>query len=279
MAASKRVKKLDSRSAVEIYKLKYGSGLNGKLTASSVSRMYGVSEKAIRDIWSGRTWQKETRHEDKPGFDDDDYDCKADSDAEKDPDSMCDETKHKGGAMSLQRNALSTQPNPDVFDFMVNQRVDSNLGYANNANFNSYGAFNSDTMWKGSMSEMQAKLIANSRPASSGSKDDMLMTPFYESRALMPHSQLGGIAKANTCAPDFVQAQSHTGSQIRDSPSNFMPTGLTSASLLTHPDYGRASRNPAHGEPSHGAHVASHSRPHNPSFPDPTPGVEGADSQ
>jgi hypothetical protein len=31
-------------------------------SSSKVSRMYGVSEKTIRDIWVGRTWKAETRH-------------------------------------------------------------------------------------------------------------------------------------------------------------------------------------------------------------------------
>ena len=32
------------------------------MSASCVSRKYGVSEKAVRDIWTGRTWSKETWH-------------------------------------------------------------------------------------------------------------------------------------------------------------------------------------------------------------------------
>jgi hypothetical protein len=31
-------------------------------SSSKVSRMYGVSEKTIRDIWMGRTWKAATRH-------------------------------------------------------------------------------------------------------------------------------------------------------------------------------------------------------------------------
>ncbi len=30
--------------------------------AMAVARAYGVSEKAVRDIWRGRTWHKETLH-------------------------------------------------------------------------------------------------------------------------------------------------------------------------------------------------------------------------
>ena len=32
------------------------------MTATKLSVMYGVSEKAVRDIWTGRTWAKETWH-------------------------------------------------------------------------------------------------------------------------------------------------------------------------------------------------------------------------
>ena len=32
------------------------------MTAAKLSVIYGVSEKAVRDIWTGRTWAKETWH-------------------------------------------------------------------------------------------------------------------------------------------------------------------------------------------------------------------------
>ena len=32
------------------------------MIAAHVSKIYGVSEKAVRDIWTGRTWSKETWH-------------------------------------------------------------------------------------------------------------------------------------------------------------------------------------------------------------------------
>ena len=32
------------------------------MSAASMSKKYGVSEKAVRDIWTGRTWSKETWH-------------------------------------------------------------------------------------------------------------------------------------------------------------------------------------------------------------------------
>ena len=31
-------------------------------SASAIAKLYGVSEKAVRDIWTGRTWSKETWH-------------------------------------------------------------------------------------------------------------------------------------------------------------------------------------------------------------------------
>ena len=31
-------------------------------TATDIAKVYGVSEKAIRDIWKGRTWSRETWH-------------------------------------------------------------------------------------------------------------------------------------------------------------------------------------------------------------------------
>jgi hypothetical protein len=33
-----------------------------KLSASKICVRFGVSEKAVRDIWTGRTWAKETMH-------------------------------------------------------------------------------------------------------------------------------------------------------------------------------------------------------------------------
>jgi hypothetical protein len=33
----------------------------GPCNASKVAKEYGISEKAVRDIWTGRTWKKETR--------------------------------------------------------------------------------------------------------------------------------------------------------------------------------------------------------------------------
>ena len=48
---------LTRSQAVEIFQLK------ATLKSSTrVSKMYGVCEKAIRDIWAGRTWKAETWH-------------------------------------------------------------------------------------------------------------------------------------------------------------------------------------------------------------------------
>lgn len=46
--------------AVEIFKTKFESGLQYR--ARSIAEMYGISEKAVRDIWNGRTWHRETLH-------------------------------------------------------------------------------------------------------------------------------------------------------------------------------------------------------------------------
>ena len=43
--------------AVKIFKLR-----GSEIQATSVANMYGVSEKAIRDIWTARTWARETWH-------------------------------------------------------------------------------------------------------------------------------------------------------------------------------------------------------------------------
>ena len=43
--------------AVEIFKLR-----ESEIQATSVANMYGMSEKAIRDIWTARTWARETWH-------------------------------------------------------------------------------------------------------------------------------------------------------------------------------------------------------------------------
>jgi hypothetical protein len=48
---------LTKSDAVCIFKKK-----NSISTASQLAILYGVSEKAIRDIWTGRTWSRETLH-------------------------------------------------------------------------------------------------------------------------------------------------------------------------------------------------------------------------
>ena len=49
--------KLTEADALDIFHCKAHS-----MSAASVSKKYGVSEKAVRDIWTGRTWSKETWH-------------------------------------------------------------------------------------------------------------------------------------------------------------------------------------------------------------------------
>ena len=51
---------LTAEKAVEIFRR--SPQCDGMFTATSVGREYGVSEKAVRDIWSARTWCDETRH-------------------------------------------------------------------------------------------------------------------------------------------------------------------------------------------------------------------------
>ena len=56
---------LTSEKAVEIFSRSVpptGSSSAERPHATSVAREYGVSEKTVRDIWTGRTWSDETRH-------------------------------------------------------------------------------------------------------------------------------------------------------------------------------------------------------------------------
>jgi hypothetical protein len=56
---SKSRSKLTESNAIDIFKLKSTS-----ISAVLLGNAYDVSEKAIRDIWKGRTWAKETCHQD-----------------------------------------------------------------------------------------------------------------------------------------------------------------------------------------------------------------------
>ena len=51
---------LTSEQAIAIFKLKLAPWGRTRPCASAVCSVYGVSEKAIRDIWKGRTWFEET---------------------------------------------------------------------------------------------------------------------------------------------------------------------------------------------------------------------------
>ena len=56
---------LTSEKAVEIFSRSLTSTVSSSAErphATSVAREYGVSEKTVRDIWTGRTWSNETRH-------------------------------------------------------------------------------------------------------------------------------------------------------------------------------------------------------------------------
>ena len=49
--------KLTESDALNIYHCK-----TSVTSASQIAKLYGVSEKAVRDIWTGRTWSRETWH-------------------------------------------------------------------------------------------------------------------------------------------------------------------------------------------------------------------------
>ena len=51
--------RLTQDQAIDIFNMK-----SSALTAVKIAGSYGVSEKAVRDIWKGRTWSRETRHMD-----------------------------------------------------------------------------------------------------------------------------------------------------------------------------------------------------------------------
>ena len=54
---SKPQARLTATEAVEIFRCK-----EANRSSTAVSKIYGVNEKTIRDIWRGRTWSKETQH-------------------------------------------------------------------------------------------------------------------------------------------------------------------------------------------------------------------------
>ena len=62
MVSSRRTSRaiLDSDKARAIYKCKLSATSSYSAHASKLARNYGVSPKAIRDIWTGRTWQRVT---------------------------------------------------------------------------------------------------------------------------------------------------------------------------------------------------------------------------
>ena len=47
--------KLTAEDALDIFRVK-----ESMISASNLSKKYGVTEKAVRDIWTGRTWLRET---------------------------------------------------------------------------------------------------------------------------------------------------------------------------------------------------------------------------
>ena len=62
---------LSEQKAIEIFQIKLDNDTRNvveRRSAASVARLYGVTEKAIRDIWSGRTWFRELMHLDPRRF-------------------------------------------------------------------------------------------------------------------------------------------------------------------------------------------------------------------
>ena len=56
---------LTEEQAVEIYRIKLhesSANLSEGARAAAVAEKFGVSEKAVRDIWSRRTWTRQTKH-------------------------------------------------------------------------------------------------------------------------------------------------------------------------------------------------------------------------
>ena len=52
---------LDKTQVVAIFNLRPASSSRSKMS-ETVARAYRISDKAVRDIWSGRTWRQETQH-------------------------------------------------------------------------------------------------------------------------------------------------------------------------------------------------------------------------
>jgi hypothetical protein len=63
MATKKSHALLTDFQAVQIFMLKSKNAQpKRKTSAAQIGLLFGVCEKTIRDIWSGRTWDQETRH-------------------------------------------------------------------------------------------------------------------------------------------------------------------------------------------------------------------------
>lgn len=57
ISRSKPRARLTEAQVVEIFQAK-----QNQKGAATVARLYGINEKTVRDVWSGRTWSKETWH-------------------------------------------------------------------------------------------------------------------------------------------------------------------------------------------------------------------------
>mmetsp|Transcript_88278 Transcript_88278/g.234736 ORF Transcript_88278/g.234736 Transcript_88278/m.234736 type:complete len:139 (-) Transcript_88278:621-1037(-) len=89
---------LTREQAVEIYRLGEGAKRD---SAYKVAKLYGVCEKAIRDIWSGRTWRNATR-------------------VQKD-DQICSETPKKKARKDVLKQAVIQDPCDKSIDDLLYQ--------------------------------------------------------------------------------------------------------------------------------------------------------------
>ena len=53
--------KLTAEEVIEIFSARENRG-KGRVSVHDLSHRFGVSTKAVRDIWNGRTWSRETNH-------------------------------------------------------------------------------------------------------------------------------------------------------------------------------------------------------------------------
>jgi len=62
--ASKGRAILNEAQAVQIFQAKVDAFMQPRPSSKKIGALFGISEKAVRDIWNGRTWRSETCHMD-----------------------------------------------------------------------------------------------------------------------------------------------------------------------------------------------------------------------